>query len=466
MKRILGLLLLFPLALNAQKNYPAVIDSFMKAEVNINNFNGNVLAAKSGTIIYQKAFGYRNYYTKQLLDYNSVFDLASISKQFTAMGILLLKDRNQLSLADTLRKFFPELPYNNITIRQLLTHTSGLPDYIEIMERKWDKKKIAFNNDVIAVMAKEKVPLNFHPGEKWEYSNTGYMFLASIIEKVSGKSYNQFMAENIFKPLGMESSRAYNTRRSSPVEIPDYAYGFIYSDSLESFVIPDSIARYDVVRYLDGVQGDGTVNSTTGDLFKWDRALKNSTLLSESTQNEMLSKQCPIYGGYAHYGYGVMINNNDPLGISIAHSGTWPGYKHYMIRYIDTDICIIVLTNNNGNPGVISSGIAQILNDKSFEFSYIHKETTIDPSLLKKYTGLYFLPSSGPAELLERNGNLVLKIYGGREVECKPESDNKFFYKDPVNKSIATFEFEMDNSGLVQKIYHTINLTKSEVRRL
>ena len=463
MKSLLVLLLLFPLILVAQKNYPALIDSFMRTEVDINNFNGNVLAAKSGKIIYQKAFGYRNYYTKELLDDNSVFDLASISKQFTAMGILILKDRGQLSLTDSLRKFFPELPYNKVTIKHLLTHTSGLPDYIDIMEQKWNHKLIAFNNDVISILATEKVPLLFLPGERWEYSNTGYMLLASIVEKVSGKSYKAFMAENIFKPLAMKNSRVYNTRRSSPEIIPDYAFGFIYSDSLKKYVIPDSIPKYNVVRYLDGVQGDGTVNSTTGDLFKWDRALKNHTLLSESTQNEMLSKQCPIYGGYAHYGYGVMINN-DPMGASIAHSGTWPGYKHYMIRYLDSDITIIVLTNNSGNPGVISSGIAQILNNISFEFSYIHKETTIDTALLKKYTGKYFLPSSGPAELFERNGCLFLKIYGGREVECKPEAKNKFFYKDPVNRSIATFEFETDNSG-VQKIYHTINLTKSEVKK-
>lgn len=465
MKKIFTLLLLLPLTLTAQNNYTAVIDSFMKTEVTVNNFNGNVLVAQSGNIIYQKAFGYRNYYTKELLDNQSVFDLASVSKQFTAVGILLLKDRQQLTLEDTLRKFFPELPYTNISIRQLLTHTSGLPDYIDIMERKWDKSKIAFNKDVIGVMAKEKVALNFKPGEKWEYCNTGYMLLASIIEQVSGKSYNEFLADAIFKPLGMNYSRAYNTRRSSPSRIPDYALGFIYSDSLQSYVIPDSIAKYDVVRYLDGVQGDGTVNSTTGDLFKWDRALKNSTLLSLSTQKEMFAEQCPIYGGYAHYGYGVMINNNDPLGISIAHSGSWPGYKHYMVRYPDTDICIIVLTNNTGNPGVISSGIAQILKNKPFEFSYVHHETRIDPAVIKNYTGKYFFPSSGPAELFERNGSLVLRIYGGMELECKPESENKFFYKDPVNKSIATLEFETDHLGHVQQIYHTMNLTKSKVNR-
>lgn len=459
------IIMFIPLIVNAQLHYIATIDSFMNTEVEVNGFNGNVLAAKSGNIIYQKSFGYRNYYTKELLNNQSVFDLASISKQFTAAGILLLKDRAQLTLDDSLRKYFPPLPYNNITIKHLLTHTSGLPDYIDIMEQKWDKTKIAYNNNVIAVMAKEKVPCHFTPGEKWEYCNTGYMLLASIIEIVSGKSYNDFMNENIFQPLGMTNTRGYNTRRSKQEQLSNYALGFIYSDSLQAFVIPDSVAKYDVVRYLDGVQGDGTINSTTGDLYKWDRALTSHSLLNETTQKEMLSGQYPIFGGYAHYGYGIMINNNDPLGLSISHSGTWPGYKHYMVRYIDSDITIIILTNNNGNPGVISNGIAQIMKEKSFEFSYVHKETSIDSSLLKKNTGRYFLQSSGPAELFERNGKLLLKVYGGMEVECKPESDNKFFYKDPINKSIATLEFEKDSTGNVHKIFHTMNLTRVEVRK-
>ena len=464
MKKILFLILLMPFVLKAQEKKDVLIDSFMRAEVAVNNFNGNVLVAKGGKIVYQNSFGYRNFYTKEKLDNNSVFDLASISKQFTAVGILILKDKGKLSLTDTLRRFFPELPYNNVTIKHLLTHTSGLPEYVDIMMQKWDKKKIAFNADAIKVLATKKIPASFKPGEKWEYSNTGYMLLASIIEKVSGKTYNEFLQDNIFKPLGMKHSRGYNTRRSNNKKIDDYAYGFIYSDSLKSYVMPDSIAKYDVVRYLDGIQGDGTVNSTTADLLKWDRALKEDKLLSDSTQKEMFSKQFPIYGGHAHYGYGVMLNN-DALGSSIAHSGTWPGYKHYMVRYIDADITIIALCNRDAGPGAATNGIALIMNDKPFEFSYIHKEIAIDTTGLTKYEGKYSLPSTGPASLKVKDGKLFLRIYGGRMVECKPESENKFFYTDPINKTVATFEFISDGSGNVQKVFHTMNLTKTEIKK-
>ena len=197
------ILLLIPIALEAQKNYPEQLNSYMQAEFSVNGFNGNVLVAKKGSVIYQKSFGFRNYTSKELLDNNSVFELASVSKQFTAMGILLLKERGSLKLADSLRKFFPELPYKNITIQNLLTHTSGLPEYGDSLAIKWDHKKIAFNNDAINFLSKEKLPVNFNPGEKWEYSNTGYDLLASIIEKVSGLSFREYMQKFIFNPLGM-----------------------------------------------------------------------------------------------------------------------------------------------------------------------------------------------------------------------------------------------------------------------
>jgi CubicO group peptidase (beta-lactamase class C family) len=319
------ILLLIPIALEAQKNYPEQLNSYMQAEFYVNGFNGNVLVAKKGSVIYQKSFGFRNYTSKELLDNNSVFELASVSKQFTAMGILLLKEKGSLKLADSLRKFFPELPYKNITIQNLLTHTSGLPDYGDSLAIKWDHKKVAFNNDAINFLSKEKLPVNFNPGEKWEYSNTGYDLLASIIEKVSGLSFREYMQKFIFKPLGMKYSLVYNTRRSSHEIVPDYSYGYVYSDSLKRYILPDSLPEYDYVIWADGIQGSGLINSTTGDLLKWDRSLKNHTLLSESTNIEMLSPQS-IMDTIAkkYYGYGVIIGKNE-IGDYIMHTGSWPG---------------------------------------------------------------------------------------------------------------------------------------------
>lgn len=216
----------------------AQLDKYLSAQAKHFHFNGNVLVAEKGKVVLQKSYGYANFDTQRSLNDSSVFELASVSKQFTATAILMLKDRGKLKLTDSLRHYFPELPYHDITIYQMLTHTSGLPDYEGAMNEKWDRSKIAFNRDMIAFLAKEQLPLLFAPGTRWEYSNTAYAILASIIEKVSGQSFHDFMAQHIFKPLGMTHSRIYNTRRSLKDTIPNYAYGFIYSNRLKNQRFP------------------------------------------------------------------------------------------------------------------------------------------------------------------------------------------------------------------------------------
>ncbi|MEZ4690297.1 MAG: serine hydrolase domain-containing protein [Ignavibacteria bacterium] len=331
----------------------------MKAQAEVNHFNGNVLVAQSGNIIYQNSFGYRNFETKELLDNNSVFELASVSKQFTAMGILLLIEKGKLSLSDSLRQF-SELPYSDITIQNLLTHTSGLPDYMEAMNAKWDHKKVAFNDDVIKFLATEKIPANFSPGEKFEYSNTAYEMLASIVEKVSGQSFKDYMEENVFRPLGMNNSRVYNTRRSSDETIPNYAYGFIYSDSLKKYILPDSIPELDIVYWLDGVQGDGIINSTAGDLLIWDRALKNNVLLSEAMQSEMFKPQSVIdSSAKMYYGYGEFLLKINTENRFITSGGcSWIQYN--IKRFLSNEATIIILSNNESDVRGISEGITGI----------------------------------------------------------------------------------------------------------
>src|SRR5450631_255876 len=442
--------LLLPLTVLSQKDTSKLLDTYMRAQVEVNHFNGNVLVAKSGNILYQKAFGYSNYNTKVLLDNNSVFELASVSKQFTAMGILMLIEKGKLSFTDTLRKFFPELPYSNVTIQKLLTHTSGLPDYMDAMDQKWDHKNIAFNNDMIQFLAKEKVPENFSPGTKWEYSNTAYAILASIIEKVSGLSYKDYMYKNIFKPLEMSHSRVYNTRRSKKDTVADYAYGFVFSDSLKRYITPDSLKAYDFVIYLDGIVGDGTINSTTGDLLKWDRALKNHALLNEAAQNQMFSPQSVMDTiNKVYYGYGVTVGK-DQFGNFISHSGGWPGYATNLARYIAKDFTIIILSNNESNAYNIGYAVAGILFDAPVVLPYVHKEIIIDTNSLNRYTGSYHRDSTLRINIIKKVDKLYRHREGTTDVELKPESNTKFFYGDRTDRQI---EFETDQNGHVTKFW-------------
>jgi CubicO group peptidase (beta-lactamase class C family) len=287
MRKVFGFIgVLFSMGVAAQDK-TLQLDSLFSGLHNKQQFFGNVLIADKGNIIYQKSFGKGNHVSNTDLNAESVFELASVSKQFTAMGIMLLKKQGKLNYEDSLRKFFPELPYYNITVRQLLNHTSGLPDYMQLFTIHWDRTKIATNKDLIALLAKHKPAMHFVPGEKWEYSNTGYALLASIIEKASGENFGDYLQKNIFQPLGMKSTLVYR-RRYEKKTIPNYAFGYVY-DRDKKFALPDSVKEVaPVVFCLDGIVGDGTVNSTVNDLLKWDRALYTEKLVSKEMMNEAL----------------------------------------------------------------------------------------------------------------------------------------------------------------------------------
>jgi CubicO group peptidase (beta-lactamase class C family) len=222
-----------------------------------------------------------------------------------------------------------------------------------MLESGWDKKKIAFNNDIIKIFAEHKPAIHFKPGEKWEYSNTAYAMLASIIERVSGKTYGEFLSENIFVPLDMKRTRTYNTRRSGEV-IDNYAYGFIYSDSLKKYALPDSLKEYYYVYPLDGIQGDGVVNSTTGDLFKWDQALYTEKLVSKATLEEAFTSGKTKNDSVYNYGFGWMVAKDRVSGNLTQHSGSWPGYRTLIVRFVDHGDCIIILSNTE-NPNARST---------------------------------------------------------------------------------------------------------------
>ena len=215
------------------------IDSLMNALFSTHDFNGNVLVAEKGKILYSHSFGFANEKTKEKLTVNSIFETGSVSKQFTAMAIMILKEKGKLNLDDEVKKYIPELSnYNGITIRHLLNHTGGFPDYMEIMDTLFDKSKIATNKDIVAIYSKYKPKVLFEPNIKFEYSNTGYAFLATIIENVSGLSYSEYLRKNIFKPLKMKNTFVYN-RRLNPKKVANYALGYFSPDSLTGYILHD-----------------------------------------------------------------------------------------------------------------------------------------------------------------------------------------------------------------------------------
>jgi len=325
---------------NEQEALRMQIDSVMKT---VPDFSGVVLVASKGKPLYHKAFGYRNFDTKVALDTADIFELASVSKQFTAMIIMMLKEENKLSYDDPLEKYLPGLPYSNVTIRHLLTHTSGLPDYQAIMDQYWDKSKVAGNEDIFWYLKEYHPPLVFNPGEKYEYSNTGYVLLASIAEKASGKDFIDLCRERIFKPLGMKNTNIRSLEEKKSIE--NFAFGYIYVEEKDKYISADSFPSSNYTIWLGNRKGPGRISSTSTDLLLWDRALYQQNLINQETLNDAFTPMQLTNDSLSMYGFGWMLKN-DANNRIVFHTGSNPGYNTKLVRFIDQDKTLIMLCNN------------------------------------------------------------------------------------------------------------------------
>ena len=316
------------------------IDSLFASE---NNFSGVVLLSENGKPIYQKAFGYREFANNIPLQASDIFELASVTKQFTAMIIMMLKEKEKLSYDDPVEKYL-DIPYKGIIIRHLLTHTSGLPDYQDIMDKYWDKTKVAGNADCIEYLNKYALPKLFEPGTKYTYSNTGYLLLASIAEKASGKDFIEMCRNWIFKKLKMKSTdiRSLEEKKATP----NFAIGHIYVKERNQYVRADSFPSSDYTIWLGNRKGPGRISSTADDLLKWDQALYTNKLIQQSTLQEAFTPMKLNDGSLSNYGFGWMLRTDSLLGKIVMHTGDNPGYKTQIIRYIDKKRTIILLNNN------------------------------------------------------------------------------------------------------------------------
>jgi CubicO group peptidase (beta-lactamase class C family) len=333
------------------------IDSLLNT---VPDFSGVVLVAREGRPFYHKGFGYRNFETKDPIDTNSVFELASVSKQFTAMVIMLLCNDGKLKYDDPIDKFIPALPYPGITIRHLLNHTSGLPDYQAIMDQYWDKNKIADNDDNIAYLKKYRPERNFSPGEKFEYSNTGYMLLASIAEQCSGEDFIELCRDRIFSPLHMDKT-AIRTKEAK-LKLPDMAWGHLFVEEKRRYIHADSFPEFNYTIWLGNRKGPGRVSSTAGDLLKWDRALSGNALVPDRILAEAFSPAVLNNGSRSNYGFGWSIREDPEHGKIVFHTGDNPGVSTMIARYLDKKLTVIMLCNN-GHPkfGTLATSVQKII---------------------------------------------------------------------------------------------------------
>ena len=408
-------------------------------------FNGNVLVAENGQIIFEKSFGLADEQTERKLNDSTVFELASVSKQFTAMGIVQLEKKGKLSYQDDITKYVPELKeYKGITIKNLLNHTGGLPDYMELSDTNWDKSKIATNNDMLEMFQKVQPKKLFEPNDKWDYSNTGYLILATIIERVSGQKFEKYLKDKIFGPLDMHNTFVYR-RRFAPKEIQNYANGYIYSDSLQKKILPDEIGKDFYVVYLDGIVGDGMVNSNLRDLLKWDRALYKNKLVNEKDRELIFSSVMTKDSSQTDYGYGWMIDSTKTYGKIVSHSGGWAGYISYIERDIDNDKTIIILQNNS-----LSKTKIPIKNTRRILYNQeVEKPIKLDNETLKLYAGRYMRENQKEREIVFENDKIHVVMSADYKMELVPVSKTKFLV-DGWSPEVS-YTFILNDKGEVEK---------------
>ncbi len=308
------------------------------------DFSGVILVAEKGKPVYHKAFGYRNFETKTPIDTATIFELASVSKQFTGVLIMMLKEEGKLSYDDLLEKYVPGLPYPGITLRHLLNHTSGLPDYFPLMSEHWDKTKVAGNDEVIAYLKQYHPEKSFGPGERYEYSNTGYIMLGSVVEKAAGKEFIQFAHERIFTPVNMTTTDIRTAEQKAA--LPNFALGHIYVPEKQRYIRADSFPASNYTIWVGGRKGPGRISSTTTDLLKWDRALYTEDLIKKETLIDAFTPATLKGDSLHYYGFGWELRTHPVLGKVVWHGGDNPGYKSAIVRYIDADKTVIMLHNN------------------------------------------------------------------------------------------------------------------------
>jgi CubicO group peptidase (beta-lactamase class C family) len=393
----------------AQDNV-ARMEQIVQSRVTAKQFMGSVLVARNEQILLDKGYGYANLEWQIPDSPEAKFRLGSITKQFTASCILLLEERGKLKTDDPVKKYLPDAPaaWDKITIYNLLTHTSGIPSFTGFPD--YSSTEAAPTTPEKLVARFRDKPLDFQPGEKWNYSNSGYVLLGYLIEKISGQSYKDFVQENIFKPLGMNDS-GYD---SNSAIILHRAYGYSPGPNgpLNAGYIDMSIPF-----------SAGALYSTTHDLLRWEQGLFGGKLLSAASLKKMTT---PFKENYA---CGLMVRTVNGR-TEIEHGGGIEGFNTDLAYFPDDKLTIVVLGNlNGGAPGEIAAQLAAVVHGEKVVLPSERKEIAVSPSALAGYAGTYELAPTFSIVITIENGHLMEQATNQPKFPLFAESETMFFLK-------------------------------------
>ncbi len=336
-------------------HYNTSCKSFFDSLLPQDRFNGSILVAKNGEIVFEKYAGYKDPVTKtDSLDPKIAFHLASVSKTFTAMAILKLWEEGRVNMDDDISKYFINIPYSGITIKMLLNHRSGLPNYVHYLEHyKWDKKKMVTNADVLTSLYEMNPHLDFTPGTRFAYCNTNFVLLALIVETVSGTPFKSYLETNFFRPLQMNDTYVF-----TPEDM---------TRSLPSFEWNNRRYPYE---FLDMVYGDKNIYSTVRDMLKWDQALYAGRLFSKETLDSAFAPYSFEKEGKQNYGLGWRMTILDNGKKILYHNGWWHGNNSVFIRLLNEQVTIIVLSNKFNRMVYSSKNLCNLFGDYAQNVSF------------------------------------------------------------------------------------------------
>jgi len=399
-----------PSSAQAPDRFQQVVQPYVDAQM----FMGSVLVAKNGKAIFSKSYGMADLEWNVPNSSTTRFNIASMTKQFTAASILLLEDRSKLKTDDLVKKYLPDAPasWDKITIYHLLTHTSGIADDAAKYE-PGPPEKLLFRD----------VPLKSQPGEQWAYTNLGYIVLGYLLEKISGQSYEEFVQQNIFKPLGMNDSGL----TSFVTVIPRRATGYWPGNNgIENADRPDPRFGFSA----------GALYSTTEDLLRWEEGLFAGKLLTPASLRKMTT---PFKSDYA---CGLHVNRADGH-LRIEHDGNNIGFNSDMAYYPEERVAVIVLANLNGTvTGEMTKALAAVAHGEPPPSPSVHKAIPVPKEVLARYAGTYQFPRY-TLEMAPERDHLLVKYDNGGTLAIFPESETKFFSKPwPVE-----FEFSKNDKG-------------------
>ena len=420
-------------------------------------FNGAWLYTEKGEIVSKGVLGFRDPEDTVPITEDTIFQLASVSKNFTAAAVLLLVREGRLGLDDEITQYFPEIPYPGVTVRQLLNHTSGIPDYFDDADwffKIWkEEKRVPGNDEILRFLRETEAKPYFAPGEGLQYSNTGYNLLALLVEQRSGVPYEEFLQRNIFEPAGMTATRCCHIRRDG-VPFENHAQATVFEDGRYVSDV-DSDAYGDVVAF-DGLNGDDYVYTNLFDMLRWDRALREGKVLTLEEQalmyapGKLKSGEDAVYDADdgLGYGFGWATGRDEALGRIVSHSGGMPGVITWFERFIDADRVLVLLTNRDPEEyrafASFYSGMRYIARGKEAEPIRTIEEIAVkdpDRSKWESFCGKYEHPEDEDFvidRVFMKDGDLyadaVSEEYGEFTFRLYPIGENEFGRKGGMLK--------------------------------